>query len=64
MTDTPKLRPVVVQLNGKKHKGYFHRFVYSQSNFQSETRVLVELENGKLRYVDPYFVQFTDRGAE
>lgn len=27
----------------------------------SETKVLVELDNGKLRYFDPYFVQFSDR---
>ncbi len=55
------LRPVEVLDNGNKKKGYFHRFVYSNFGYYSETRVLVELADGRLRFFDPYFVQFTDR---
>ena len=55
------LRPVTIRQFGKTMKGYFHRFVYEMANYHSETKVLVELEDGKLRYFDPYFVQFTDR---
>jgi len=55
------LRPVIVTDKGKRLKGYFHRFVYKLANHQSETHVLVELEDGNLRYYDPYFVQFSDR---
>lgn len=58
------LRPVEVLINGDRKKGYFHRFVYSQSGYYSETRALVELSDGKLRYFDPFFVQFTDRKIE
>ena len=31
------------------------------NNHYSRTEVLVELEDGKLRYFDPFFVQFSDR---
>lgn len=55
------LRPVFVTHKGKQLKGYFHRFVYTLANNQSDTQVLVELEDGKLRYFDPFFVQFSDR---
>lgn len=55
------LRPVQVNYNGNAQKGFFHRFVYMMHGGTSETKVLVELENGKLRYYDPYFVQFMDR---
>ena len=58
------LRPVVVKDKGNKIKGYFHRFVYSIFNNCSETQVLVELEDGRLRYYDPFFVQFSDRMME
>ena len=56
-----KLRPVRVTYEGKMLEGFFHRFVHTQYNFQSETRALIELADGKLRYFDPFFVQFTDR---
>ena len=59
--DKNKLRPVEVSDKGKRVKGYFHRFVYKYSSYQSETLVLVELDNGKLRFYDPFFVQFSDR---
>lgn len=55
------LRPVIVTDKGKKLRGFFHRYVYQMANHQSETKVLVELEDGRLRYYDPYFVQFADR---
>ena len=61
MTSKISLRPVQVYKDGKKVDGFFHRFVYVQSGYYSETRALVELKDGKLRYFDPYFVQFTDR---
>ena len=56
-----ELRPVVVQEKGKKLRGYFHRFVYQMTNYHSDTKVLVELEDGRLRYFDPFFVRFIDR---
>ncbi|MEO9806684.1 MAG: hypothetical protein ABJF04_25715 [Reichenbachiella sp.] len=59
-----ELRPVLIQYKGKSIKGYFHRFVFKQANYHSETHVLVELEDGKLRYFDPYYVQFSDRGEK
>ena len=31
------------------------------ANHESQTNVLVELEDGKLRYFDPFYVQFSDR---
>ncbi|MEO9475095.1 MAG: hypothetical protein ABJ004_12410 [Cyclobacteriaceae bacterium] len=55
------LRPVEINDKGDIKKGFFHRFVYMMHGGQSETKVLIELENGKLRYYDPYFVQFMDR---
>lgn len=61
MNQIDGLRPVEISYKGEIKKGYFHRFVYMMYGGQSETKVLVELENGKLRYYDPYFVQFTDR---
>lgn len=61
MSSKNDLRPVVINQNGKILKGYFHRFVYKLANYHSETHVLVELEDGKLRYFDPFFVQFSDR---
>ena len=64
MIDKRVLRPVIISEKGKKLKGYFHRFVYHMANHYSETHVLVELEDGKLRYYDPYFVQFSDRNTE
>lgn len=61
MSNKNALRPVEVQHNGKKIMGYFHRFVYSSSNYCSVTQALIELEDGRLRYYDPFFVQFIDR---
>ena len=61
MSHKDGLRPVEVDYKGNTIKGFFHRFVYMMHGGHSETKVLVELENGKLRYYDPYFVQFTDR---
>ncbi len=61
MIDKSRLRPVIISNNGKKLRGYFHRFVYQMANYHSETYVLVELEDGRLRYFDPFFVQFSDR---
>ena len=58
------LRPVIVHKWKEKVKGYFHRYIYSSCNYQTETRALIELEDGRLRYFDPYFVQFTDRKPE
>ncbi|MEQ8554904.1 MAG: hypothetical protein RIC06_25690 [Cyclobacteriaceae bacterium] len=55
------LRPVAVFENGKEVKGYFHRYIYSMSGYYSETKVLVELTNGRLRYYDPFNVRFMDR---
>ena len=59
--DKKTLRPVQVTLKGKEIKGFFHRYVYKFSNQQSDTHVLIEHEDGKLRYYDPFFVKFTDR---
>ncbi|MEQ8881394.1 MAG: hypothetical protein RLQ12_17250 [Cyclobacteriaceae bacterium] len=59
-----ELRPVVVTEKGKESKGYFHRFVYRMSGMYSETKVLIEMENGALRYYDPFDVRFTDRKSE
>lgn len=56
-----KLRPVIVDNKGKKEKGFFHRFVFQLANYQSDTKALIELEDGRLRYFDPYFVRFSDR---
>jgi hypothetical protein len=56
-----KLRPVIVNQEGERLKGFFHRFVFQMANYQTDTKVLVELEDGRLRYYDPFFVQFTDR---
>ncbi len=61
MNQKDGLRPVQITLNGINQKGFFHRFVYMMQGGNSETKVLVELEDGKLRYFDPYFVQFMDR---
>lgn len=61
MSNVNNLRPVLVTENGKKTKGFFHRFVYRLANNYSETLVLVELMDGRLRYFDPFFVQFLDR---
>jgi len=59
--DKKKLRPVIIREKGKHLKGYFHRYVYQSYDYYSFTRVLVELENGRLKYFDPEFIQFTDR---
>ncbi len=62
MSNRDVLRSVEVHYNGKKTNGYFHRFVYSSSNYCSFTQALIELEDGRLRYFDPFFIRFTDRG--
>lgn len=59
-----QLRPVVVTEKGRETKGYFHRFVYTMSGVHSETKALIELDNGSLRYFDPFAVRFTDRQNE
>ncbi|MEP3387212.1 MAG: hypothetical protein ABJO02_03435 [Reichenbachiella sp.] len=61
MTGKNELRPVLVNDKGKSIKGFFHRFVYKLANYHSETHVLVELEDGRLRYFEPFYVQFSDR---
>lgn len=61
MTGKNELRPVLVNDKGKSIKGFFHRFVYKLANYHSETHVLVELEDGRLRYFEPFNVQFSDR---
>ncbi len=61
MSQRDGLRPVQINFNGDTKKGYFHRFVYMMDGRQSETKALVELDDGKLRYFDPFFVQFMDR---
>ena len=38
--------------------------IYSMSGYYSETKVLVELTDGRLRYFDPYYVRFMDRSEE
>lgn len=64
MSAVEKLRPVKVNLEGKQVQGHFHRFAYRSTEFQSETQVLVELEDGRLVFVDPFFVRFTDRESQ
>lgn len=61
MSNKNTLRPVVVNINGKQVTGYFHRFIYCHSNQYSVTQALVELADGRLRYYDPFHVQFSDR---
>ncbi|WP_109830109.1 hypothetical protein [Reichenbachiella versicolor] len=58
------LRPVIVSKGGKKVKGYFHRFVYQFNHNYSETKALVELYDGSLRFYDPFFVKFSDRSKQ
>ncbi len=55
------LRPVIVSELGIKKKGYFHRFVFQMDDNKTDTKALVELEDGYLRYYDPFFIQFVDR---
>jgi len=59
--DHKNLRPVIVKRRGETQKGYFHRFVYQSHEYYSTTRVLIELDDGSLKYFDPEFVRFTDR---
>lgn len=61
MPEKNALRPVIVTHKGEKIKGYFHRFIYSFSKHHSETQALIEHTDGRLRYYDPFFVQFSDR---
>ncbi|MEO9871164.1 hypothetical protein [Ekhidna sp.] len=61
MSSKNHLRPVIIRFKGKEQRGFFHRFVYSSSNYHSVTQALVELTDGRLKYFDPYFIQFTDR---
>jgi hypothetical protein len=56
-----ELRPVIVTDKGKKQKGFFHRFVFQMSDYYTDTKALIELQDGRLRYYDPFFVQFSDR---
>ncbi len=58
------LRPVIVNIDGKQVKGYFHRFIYSFSTQYSATQALIELADGRLRYYDPFYVQFSDRETQ
>lgn len=64
MSNKNALRPVTVNINGKQIKGYFHRFIYSFSSHYSATQALIELADGKLRYYDPFYVQFSDREVQ
>lgn len=61
MSSNKVLRPVVIMHKGETLNGFFHRFVYSYSSYHSETQALIELDDGRLRYFDPYFVRFMDR---
>ena len=61
MSNNKILRPVIITHKGETLKGFFHRFVYSYSSYHSETQALIELDDGRLRYFDPFFVRFTDR---
>lgn len=63
MSNKNQLRPVIVKFNKKEFRGFFHRFVYSSSNHHSITQALIELADGRLKYFDPHFIQFTDRLA-
>lgn len=64
MQGKSSLRPVVVVQQDERIEGYFHRFTYFYAGYQSETKALIELKDGRLRYFDPYFVQFMDRQVE
>lgn len=64
MANKNSLRPVVIAYEGKEIKGYFHRFVFSSSQHYCTTQALIELTDGRLRYFDPYFVKFSDRGVK
>lgn len=64
MSTSKVLRPVIIMHKGEALNGFFHRFVYSYSSYHSETQALIELDDGRLRYFDPYFVRFTDRKEE
>lgn len=59
--DKNSLRPVLIKFRGENLKGFFHRYVYQNHEYYSTTRALIELDNGRLKYFDPEFVQFMDR---
>ena len=61
MRTKENLRPVIVNQNGRSCEGYFHRFAFKSSEFESKTQALIELKDGTLRFFDPYYVKFTDR---
>ena len=42
-------------------KGYFHRYVYMQNNYETITKALIELDSGDLELIDLLSVKFLDR---
>ena len=56
------LRRVKIKYRSDENNlGYFHRFVYLQSDFQSVTKALVELDSGDLELIDLLSIKFLDR---
>ncbi|PTB96340.1 hypothetical protein C9994_07790 [Marivirga lumbricoides] len=57
-----RLRKVKIKFrDSSKNIGYFHRFVYLQSNFETETKALIELESGDLELIDLISIKFIDK---
>jgi hypothetical protein len=56
------LRRVIIKYRDtENNRGFFHRFVYLQNDFQSITKALIELDSGDLELVDLLCVKFMDR---
>lgn len=59
------LRRVIIKYRDTENNtGFFHRFVYLQNDFQSNTKALIELDSGDLELVDLLCIKFIDRKKE
>jgi len=57
-----QLRRVLIKYGiSNPNKGYFHRYVYMQNNFETETKALVELDSGDLELIDLRNIRFLDK---
>lgn len=61
MTRRKNLSPVIIKQDGIVIEGILHKFTYFNSPSGGDTKALVELKNGELRYFDAFMIQYVDR---
>jgi hypothetical protein len=55
------LRRILIKFRHGEAKGFFHRFVYMQNEFETVTKALIEHDNGDLELININEVRFIDK---